>query len=493
MNNLIKVLAPIFFVAAFSSCAETAFRPMPAPNPWADDYRAVSSIDNNDKWGTYNVHDPAVCLVGDTFYMYSTDAIFVDTAAHTRMRPKGFVQMRKSADLVNWQFAGWAFPEIPAEAVEWVRSNNNGHGAHNVWAPYMVDMHDGTFHLYYCVSAFGKNSSYIGLAEAPSPLGPWKHVAPAVKTNSDTPTNAIDPSVITTSDGRCFMHYGSYFGGLNCLELNPATGLPTVEGDLGSKTASRANYRHDNIEAPEIIFNPDNGFYYLFLSYDPLMTTYNVRVGRSRSAKGPFTDMHGRQLADSTENFPILTAPYRFEGHSGWVGTGHCGVFTDADGNFFMAHQGRLASAPDMMVLHVRRMFFTPDGWPMVSPERYAAVRERFFKPADIEGEWEIMRLFEPRADRSGSASALLSECDLLDGDGNGSQRFTLCQNGKIEPGEGSWHFDSGKQTLSIAFGDDRIDDIAVFAGHDWEREHDTALLTGLDRSGRALWGKRVK
>lgn len=493
MNNLIKVLAPIFFVAAFSSCAETAFRPMPAPNPWADDYRAVSSIDNNDKWGTYNVHDPAVCLVGDTFYMYSTDAIFVDTAAHTRMRPKGFVQMRKSADLVNWQFAGWAFPEIPAEAVEWVRSNNNGHGAHNVWAPYMVDMHDGTFHLYYCVSAFGKNSSYIGLAEAPSPLGPWKHVAPAVKTNSGTPTNAIDPSVITTSDGRCFMHYGSYFGGLNCLELNPATGLPTVEGDLGSKTASRANYRRDNIEAPEIIFNPDNGFYYLFLSYDPLMTTYNVRVGRSRSAEGPFTDMHGRQLADSTENFPILTAPYRFEGHSGWVGTGHCGVFTDADGNFFMAHQGRLASAPDMMVLHVRRMFFTPDGWPMVSPERYAAVRERFFKPADIEGEWEIMRLFEPRADRSGSASALLSECDLLDGDGNGSQRFTLCQNGKIEPGEGSWHFDSGKQTLSIAFGDDRIDDIAVFAGHDWEREHDTALLTGLDRSGRALWGKRVK
>lgn len=493
MNNLIKVLTPIFFVAAFSSCAETAFRPMPAPNPWADDYRTVSSIDNNDKWGTYNVHDPAVCLVGDTFYMYSTDAIFVDTAAHTRMRPKGFVQMRKSADLVNWQFAGWAFPEIPAEAVEWVRSNNNGHGAHNVWAPYMVDMHDGTFHLYYCVSAFGKNSSYIGLAEAPSPLGPWKHVGPAVKTNSDTPTNAIDPSVITTSDGRCFMHYGSYFGGLNCLELNPATGLPTVEGDLGSKTASRANYRRDNIEAPEIIFNSDNGFYYLFLSYDPLMTTYNVRVGRSRSAEGPFTDMHGRQLADSTENFPILTAPYRFEGHSGWVGTGHCGVFTDADGNFFMAHQGRLASAPDMMVLHVRRMFFTPDGWPMVSPERYAAVRERFFKPADLEGEWEIMRLFEPRADRSSSASALLSECDLLDGDGNSSQRFTLCTNGKIEPGEGSWHFDSGKQTLSIAFGDDRIDDIAVFAGHDWEREHDTALLTGLDRSGRALWGKRVK
>lgn len=117
------------------------------------------------------------------------------------------------------------------------------------------------------------------------------------------------------------MHYGSYFGGLYCLELDKNSGYPVVEGDLGKKVVSRANFLRDNLEAPEIIYNPDNGYYYLFSSYDPLMTTYNVRVGRSRNAEGPFTDMHGRELSESTENFPILTAPYRFEGHCGWVGT----------------------------------------------------------------------------------------------------------------------------------------------------------------------------
>jgi len=494
MKKLVKTLAAVFFVMFVFSCAETTFSPTPSPNPWKDDYLSVASMDCYNKWGTYNVHDPAVTLVGDTFYMYSTDAIFVDTSRHENRRsPLGFVQMRKSADLVNWQFAGWAFPEIPAEAVEWVRSNNNGRGAYNVWAPYMVDNHNGTFHLYYCVSAFGKNTSYMGLAEANSPLGPWRHVGAAVKTNRETTSNAIDPTVITSADGRRFMHYGSYFGGLYCLELNPETGLPLVEGDLGSKTVSRANFRRDNLEAPEIIFNPDNGYYYLFSSYDPLMTTYNVRVGRSRTPEGPFTDMHGLALADSTENFPILTAPYRFNGHPGWVGTGHCGVFADAEGNFYMAHQGRLASEPNMMDLHIRRMFFTPDGWPMVSPERYTALPDRFFKAEDLEGDWEIMRLFEPRAKRDNSSLALLSHSTLLDGDGNDSQLFSLLSDGRIEPGEGSWHFDSGKQTLTLAFGDDRIEHIAVFAGHDWEREHDTALLSGLDPEGRAIWGKRIK
>ena len=67
--------------------------------------------------------------------------------------------------------------------------------------------------------------------------------------------------------------------------INPETGLPAEEGDQGHLTARRANYQKDNLEAPEIIYNPDLKQYYLFVSYDPLMTTYNVRVGRSDKAE----------------------------------------------------------------------------------------------------------------------------------------------------------------------------------------------------------------
>ena len=111
------------------------------------------------------------------------------------------------------------------------------------------------------------------------------------------------------------------------------------EGDQGHLTARRANYQKDNLEAPEIIYNPDLKQYYLFVSYDPLMTTYNVRVGRSDKAEGPFVDFSGVELKDTTNNFPILTAPYRFHNHPGWAGTAHCSVFTSDEGQYFMAHQ----------------------------------------------------------------------------------------------------------------------------------------------------------
>lgn len=47
-------------VGILVSCsAPTAFVPVPSPNPWADDYTALSSMENYKQWGTYNVHDPA--------------------------------------------------------------------------------------------------------------------------------------------------------------------------------------------------------------------------------------------------------------------------------------------------------------------------------------------------------------------------------------------------------------------------------------------------
>lgn len=115
----------LLVVGALVSCnAPTAFVPVPSPNPWVDDYTALSSMENYKQWGTYNVHDPACKKIGDTYYMYSTDAIFAENRkeAEEKNVPLGFIQVRKSKDLVHWDFVGWAFPEIPAPAIEWVHS-----------------------------------------------------------------------------------------------------------------------------------------------------------------------------------------------------------------------------------------------------------------------------------------------------------------------------------------------------------------------------------
>ena len=55
------------------------------------------------------------------------------------------------------------------------------------------------------------------------------------------------------------------------------------------------------------------------------------------------------------------------------------------------------------------------------------------------------------------------------------------------------WKFDEKSQTLSLVVNGERITDLVIHAGHDWERETDTILFTGLDSNGRSVWGKRVK
>ncbi|MCM1451107.1 MAG: arabinan endo-1,5-alpha-L-arabinosidase [Clostridium sp.] len=483
------------FAAACAAFASEPYVPTHEENPWPDDYSDVAFPDSMRAWGTYNVHDPAGRKVGDFYYMYSTDAIYFQRRQRPqerRERPKmGFLQMRRSADLVNWEFLGWAFDSIPQEGAKWVADNNNGRGPGNIWAPYMIPAPDGkTFRLYYCLSAFGRKTSAISLAEAPSPEGPWTHKGIVVRTNNDTPMNAIDPSVAVDPEGRQWMHYGSYFEGLYCVELDPATGLAKAEGDLGHLVARRANYRRGNLEGPEIINVPEQGRYYYFGSYDDLANTYNVRAARGNAAEGPFIDFFGKEIADTTNNFPILTAPYQFEGHIGWGGTGHCGVMADGAGRYFMAHQGRLAPGYGMMDLHLREIFFTPDGWPVVSPERYAGTPARKFSDEDLAGQWEIIRIQEPNDQRE--VKAEWKEGDPLRGSLNKSTLITFKPQGATD-GQWEWKFDADSQLLSLKSPSEEISGIIVHHGHDWELQQRTILATGLDARGRSVWLKRVK
>ena len=245
------------------------------------------------------------------------------------------------------------------------------------------------------------------------------------------------------------------------------------------------------IVAPEIMYQPELGKYYLFTSYDPLMTTYNVRVAYSDSPEGPFVDFYGEDIKDTTNNVPILTAPYRFENHPGWAGTAHCGLIDAGDGRYFMTHQGRLSPQNQLMDLHVREVFFTVNGWPVVSPERYAGTAPRSFTKEDLAGEWEIIRLQEPPLERSLEAGQIMwGEGDLRNGEQALSARVVLEADGSV--GDATWDFNVKKQLLTIKTATEDINNLIIFAGHDWENETETILFTGLDAQGHSVWGKRI-
>ncbi|SHE31454.1 arabinan endo-1,5-alpha-L-arabinosidase [Dysgonomonas macrotermitis] len=468
-----------------------------SPNPWPDNYQDVAAMTDYKQWGTYNVHDPSIKKLGDTYYAYSTDAIYGEDSAVIKKNslPFGYIQVRKSKDLVNWEFSGWAFSEIPDEAVKWVRSNSGGKGATNVWAPYITQYKD-KYRLYYSVSAFGRQTSYIGLAESDSPEGPWEQKGCVVKTKTGDVMNAIDPSIAEdAATGKQWMLYGSYFGGLHCMELNPETGLALTEGDQGHLIARRFDGKRNNIEAPEVMYNPQFKKWYLFVSYDPLVTTYNVRVGRSDSPEGPFTDFFGKDMREEEDNYPILTYPYRFENHTGWSGVAHCAVFDNQDGKYFMAHQGRLAPRNFMMDLHIREIFWTADGWPVVSPERYTDTPTQDVTEQDITGTWEII-LVEDVGNTELTlvdGQVLPENLQLTDKKRNISQTYDFKDDKTVEGKlAGSWKY-SGQNSLDLKLDSIETSGLHLFVGQDWENQKQTILFTGLDSKGRSVWGKKVR
>jgi arabinan endo-1,5-alpha-L-arabinosidase len=458
-------------------------------NPYADDYSHVTSLSNRDQWGTANVHDPSIIKTDSFYYVYATDAYYTKpgVAFNEAGEPMGNVPIRRSRDLVNWEFVGWALDKIPEAAVAHVHAYTENQGADNMWAPFIFKYNDH-YRLYYSVSSFGTNASFIGMAESTSPEGPFTDKGEVVKTTPASAMNAIDASVIKDEQsGKMWMHYGSYFGGLHVVELDEQTGLTKTPGDLGHLVATRADKEARIIEAPEIMYNPDLQLYFLFVSYDPLFTFYNVRVGRSDKADGPFLDFFGNDMAESTNNYPILTHSYMFENHPGWSGNAHCAVLND-NGRYFMLHQGRLAPDNLMMQMHVREIKWLPSGWPVVASQRYAGIEERSIKSGDIPGEWELVHLTD-----------LTDQTDLWQGQippggwtydkkaFNVSIRTGLKENGELSSGLfKQWHVVG--ETLEL---DGNV--CMLFSGWDWENERETIMFSGILSDGTSVWGKKVE
>lgn len=472
---------------AAAGCSSPSFVPQDSPNPWADTYESVAPLDSQASWAAYNVHDPCIRKFGDTYYSYSTDAIwFPPRKEGDTSRPKpqkvGNIQVRSSKDLVNWQFHGWAFDNVPAEAWDYVFPISGDRTSRGLWAPFVVE-HNGVYRMYYCLSTFGSRVSCIGLAESISPMGPWEPKGIVVKTSDSTAMNAIDPSIVDDAEtGKQWMIYGSFFGGIFAMELDKETGLAKTEGDLGKMIAHRQNWQNDNMEAPEVIYNPATKKYYLFVSYGPLFTTYNVRVSVADHPDGPYTDYFGTDVSGEVNTFPVLTAPYKFDNHAGWQGVAHNTCFSDGNGNWYSASQARPIENPGMMDLAIRKMYFRADGWPMISPERYAGDAEQNLEAAQVYGDYEIVSIQDREVAEDHADGQ--SKDGLQDAEINKSVKLTLSSDNVK---------DFASNTFTLVINNSEVKGVKAAVGHDWENKKTTIIITGIDNQGFAVWGKKIK
>ncbi len=445
---------------------------------YTDTYASLAPFSQYRKWGPFNVHDPSVIWDRDTFYSFSTDVMYGSSIL------RAGIQVRSSADGVAWKFEGWALPSLPQEGSAYIRSQGST-PFENVWAPYIMKV-GSEYRLYYSQSSAVSKLSVIGLLTASHPLGPWKESGLVVTSNSGIAmTNAIDPTVTVTPGGKHYMYYGSAYDGIYIMELNPATGLALTSGDKGSRVAQRGFTNgkiNGNIEGPEIIYHPGFDYYYLFIAYDWLESKYNVRVGRSKSPTGPFLDYNGNDLNLAADNGPMILAPYAFEGHAGWQGVAHNAV-VEANGDYYLAHQGRPVVDRFMMVLHFRKIFWTEDQWPVVSPERYAATVQSPVAAEEIAGNWEQIVLGY-RVVPGFANEQTLPDLQF-------ATPLSLDAAGTINGDPANhWTYDQGALTLSWN-NDEWIDKTRVERGYDWENRRECLVFSGLNQVGTAVWGKK--
>ncbi len=307
--------------------------------------------------GDIGVHDPALVVDGEDWWVFSTGNL---------TRGLGAIQVRHSTGGEEWTYDGEVRPD---DRPDWLAEQVPG--VSNLWAPDVVQ-HDGTWYLYYAASTFGSNTSAIGLLTADS-LGAdadWQDQGVVWASGDGDPYNAIDPAVVTDADGTPWMAFGSFWGGIQLVELSWPSGMP-AEGATPQVIASRGDPTNA-IEAPALLFR--DGYWYLFVSKDSCCrgteSTYHVEVGRSESITGPYVDADGESMT-ADGGTPVLDAV------GDMIGPGGESVASteDADLIAFHFYDGAERGAP---TLAIRELSWTDDGWPvaMTAEESSAAASE---------------------------------------------------------------------------------------------------------------------
>lgn len=176
--------------------------------------------------------------------------------------------------------------------------------------------------------------------------------------------DAIDPSLLLDpTTGRLWATYGTYFGSIRLIELDPKTG-ERVKGNVEKDIAI-------DCEATDLIWH--DGWYYLLGTHgtccDGVNSTYNIVVGRSRSVEGPYLDNIGRDMLNGGGRM-VIAAGDRL------CGPGHFGRTVIDEGVEVMScHFEADFERSGRSVLGIRPLLWR-NGWPVAGQRFKGGVYE---------------------------------------------------------------------------------------------------------------------
>ena len=186
-----------------------------------------------------------------------------------------------------------------------------------------------------------------------SPDFKYTEAIEVASSDGDEDCDAIDPGLLLDpTTGRLWCSYGTYFGFIRLVELDPKTGK-RVEGNKAIDIAI-------DCEATDLEYR--DGWYYLLGTHgtccDGANSTYNIVVGRSKSITGPYLDNMGRDMIKGGGKM-VVAAGGRV------TGPGHFGRTILEDGVEKMScHYEADLDQSGRSVLGIRPLLWK-NGWPV--------------------------------------------------------------------------------------------------------------------------------
>jgi arabinan endo-1,5-alpha-L-arabinosidase len=258
-------------------------------------------------------------------------------------------------------------------------------------APDVIKIGD-RYYLAYAAGGGGMNGGHSGAikmmwTKSLDPASPdygFHEVGTVATSDGVETTDAIDPAFLYV-EGRLWLSYGTYFGYIQLVELDPKTGQRLA----GNRPVAIAI----DMEATALMFR--DGWYYLLGTHgtccDGPNSSYNIRVGRSRSVQGPYLDHMG---------VPLLRGGGKLvaNGRGRQYGPGHFGLIELGGGveKFSMHYEADLDRS-GRSVLAIAPLLWK-NGWP-------------------IEGDNVKAGVYEIESERSGAALKLATDFVRMDFD----------------------------------------------------------------------------
>ena len=418
--------------AASTEEEETQMGAMPADLDFTVSYDGIETAKID---AGVSVHDPSIVKVDGKYYIFGSHmstAVSEDLRTWTSLgdgyKVKDQIYYELMANKDAFAYAGSKNSVIPSDDRTW-----------HVWAPDVIyNEETGLYYLYFCTSSTW-NASNLCYATSENIDGPyeWKgaliysgftaqtlddtdvaeyvdrdtakdrYIKKSNEYNFNKYPNAIDPTVLYDGDGRLWMVYGSWSGGMYLLELDKSTGeVIHPEEDEANRVDPYFGKRllggnHSSIEGPYILYDEESGYYYLFVSYGGLAREggYQIRVFRSETIDGDYVDMNGEYPmdTDNPEHYPYglkLSGNYFLPSlEMAYMATGHNSAFIDDDGKKYIVNHTRFDNKTEEHEPRVHQFIVNEEGWPCMLP--YATdgetVSESGYSMTDVAGRYYVI------------------------------------------------------------------------------------------------------